>query len=129
MQQQAMNPDIRNTAQDLIRRQRIAQAVAIAECGHAHKALAMVESVPTTARHAEDWDLMARLLTRMSQFREARNSWEEAERAGMSPELVRNAITALAARRHVTLIAIFLLATAAAMAALLAIIVIFTILF
>ena len=129
MQPTGTTPSIHKSVQDLRRKQRIAQAVALGDCGHIHKAMAMVECVPASARHAEDWDLMARLYTSMSRFREARDAWEQAERAGMSPELVRKVITALDARRHITLIAIVLLVTAAALAALLALMAILSVLF
>ena len=112
MHRSSTTPALRSLGQDLIRRQRIAQAVAIAECGHPCKALAIVLAVPASTRHFEDWDLIARLLIRMSRFHEARDAWEQAAHAGMSPERVRNAITALDARRHITLIALVLIAGA-----------------
>ena len=123
-----MNPSspafaIRNAASDLSRRQRIAQAVAVAECGHPCKALAIAEVVPADARHAEDWDLIARLLTQMSRFQDARSAWEQAALAGMSPARVGTALKALDARRHITLIALVLIAAAGAIASILALII------
>jgi hypothetical protein len=112
-----MNPAIHNFTQNVNRRQRIAQAAAVADCGHVPKALAMCEAVPTANRHAEDWDLMARLFTRMSRFRDAREAWEQAGRAGLSPAFVQQALTALDARHHTTLIAIVLVAAAVGMMA------------
>lgn len=123
MQSKMMSAAVHNFIQDMDRRQRIARAVAFAECGRPCRALAIIEAVPPSARHAEEWDMMARLLTGMSRFREARDAWEQAGCAGMSPKHVRKVISALDARRHITLVTMVLFAAFCAVAMLLALLV------
>lgn len=107
-----MKSPISRLSEDLNRRHLISLVVALAECGQADKAIAIVEAIPVAGRHSEDWDILARLYTHMSRFHDARASWEQAERSGMPTDQVRRALEALHSRRHTSLISIVMVGSA-----------------
>jgi hypothetical protein len=80
------------------------RAIAMAECGGASRALVELTAVPPAERTAEDWDLIARLLTEVGLLDAARDSWGEAGCAGMDPGRVKGCLEALECRRHSILI-------------------------
>jgi predicted negative regulator of RcsB-dependent stress response len=107
-----MNSLISNLSEDLKRRQRISLVVALAECGQVVKAISILDAIPQEERHAEDWDILARIYTQISRLHDARASWEQAERSGMPSDQVRRVLQALHLRRHASLISIVLAGSA-----------------